>query len=134
MGFGLHDYLQTRHAILRNYPVLGRFRYLLESIRPEIQQYFIERNTDGRPFDRDTRSLIYARAKGLDSHKAFGTERDVNAEGYEFLLHSTAPVAPLEHPHKVRVGGPDCRQPYDISLMNISSMSFGSLSKTRYSR
>lgn len=125
----LHDYLQTRHAILRNYPVLGRMRYLLESIRPEIQQYFIERNTDGRPFDRDTRSLIYARSKGLDSHKAFGTERDVNAEGYEFLLHSTAPVAPPKKPHTVRIGGPDCRHPYDISLMNISSMSFGSLSK-----
>lgn len=125
----LHDLLQTRHSILRNYPLLGRMRYLLESIRPEIQQYFIERNTDGRPFDRDTRSLIYTRSKGLDSHKAFGTERDVNAEGYEFLLHSTAPVAPPERPHTVRLGGPDCRHPYDISLMNISSMSFGSLSK-----
>ena len=126
---GIHDVLQTKHAILRNFPVLGRMRYLLESIRPEIQQYFIERNYDGKPFDRDTRSLVYARAKGADSHKAFGTERDVNALGYEFLLHSTAPEAPAAEPHKVRIGGPDCARPYDIALMNISSMSFGSLSK-----
>ena len=122
------DMTQKRHAILRNYPVLGHMRYLLESIRPEIQQYFIERNFDGKPFDRDTRSIVYARAKGLDSHKAFGTERDTSEIGYEFLLHSTAPVNPPEEPPTVRIGGPDCRRPVDISLMNISSMSFGSLS------
>lgn len=129
LGLGIHDVIQTKHAILRNYPVLGRMRFLLESIRPEIQQYFIERNTDGRPFDRDTRSLIYARAKGSDSHKAFGTERDVNEAGYEYLLHSTAPVAPPAEQHRVRIGGPDCTQPYEISLMNVSSMSFGALSQ-----
>ncbi len=124
----IRDMTQKRHAILRNFPVLGHMRYLLESIRPEIQQYFIERNFDGKPFDRDTRSLVYARSKGLDSHKAFGTERDTSEIGYEFLLHSSAPVnAPAEAP-TVRIGGPDCRQPVDISLMNISSMSFGSLS------
>src|SRR6185312_2992452 len=129
IALGTHDLLQTEHAILRNFPVLGRMRYLLESIRPEIQQYFIERNTDGRPFDRDTRSLIYARAKGADSHKAFGTERDVNEVGYEFLLHSTAPVPVSGEQHRVRIGGPDCTQPYEMSLMNVSSMSFGALSK-----
>src|SRR6185312_13125798 len=129
IALGTHDLLQTEHAILRNFPVLGRMRYLLESIRPEIQQYFIERNPDGRPFDRDTRSLIYSRSKGADSHKAFGTERDINRQGYEFLLHSSAPLAPPSDHHRVRIGGPDCKQPYDIALMNISSMSFGSLSK-----
>ena len=129
LGLGIHDVIQTKHAILRNFPVLGRMRFLFESIRPEIQQYFIERNTDGRPFDRDTRSLIYARAKGADSHKAFGTERDVNEVGYEFLLHSTAPVPVSGEQHRVRIGGPDCTQPYDMSLMNVSSMSFGALSK-----
>ncbi|MEE1621582.1 FMN-binding glutamate synthase family protein [Zafaria sp. J156] len=129
LALGIHDTLQTKHAILRNFPVLGRMRYLLESIRPEIQQYFIERNYDGKPFDRDTRSLVYARAKGADSHKAFGTERDVNELGYEYLLHSTAPVPPPADPPRVVIGGPDCRQPYAISLMNVSSMSFGSLSK-----
>lgn len=126
---GVHDMVQTKHAILRNYPILGRMRFLLESIRPEIQQYFIERNTDGRPFDRDTRSLVYARAKGADSHKAFGTERDVNEAGYEYLLHSTAPVEVPDQQHRVRIGGPDCLQPYDMALMNVSSMSFGALSK-----
>ncbi|RAX49353.1 FMN-binding glutamate synthase family protein [Arthrobacter sp. AQ5-05] len=129
LGLGIHDVIQTKHAILRNFPVLGRMRFLFESIRPEIQQYFIERNTDGRPFDRDTRSLVYARAKGADSHKAFGTERDVNVVGYEFLLHSTAPVPVSGEQHRVRIGGPDCTQPYEMSLMNVSSMSFGALSK-----
>lgn len=129
VALGLFDLFQTKHSILRNYPVLGRMRYLLESIRPEIQQYFIERNTDGRPFDRETRALIYARSKGMDSHTSFGTELDVGAQGYEFLLHSSMPLPPPETPHRIRIGGPECQQPYDISLMNISSMSFGSLSK-----
>src|SRR5690625_4102207 len=84
IALGLFDVFQTKHAILRNYPVLGRMRFLLESIRPEIQQYFIERNTDGRPFDRDTRALIYARAKGVDCHKAFGTYQDVVSLVYVF--------------------------------------------------
>lgn len=123
------DVTQKKHAILRNFPVIGHARYLLESIRPEIQQYFIERNHDGRPFDRDTRSIVYSRSKGADDHKAFGTERDTGSIGYEYLLHSTAPVRPPERIPTVRIGGPDCLQPYDLSLMNISSMSFGSLSK-----
>jgi len=129
LGVGIHDLIQTRHAILRNYPVLGHARFFFEFIRPEIQQYFIERNTDGKPFDRDTRSLIYARAKGADSHKAFGTERDVNQVGHEFLLHSTAPVPPVTSQHKVRVGSSQCTAPFDVSLLNVSSMSFGALSK-----
>lgn len=129
LAVGVWDVVQTRHSILRNFPVLGHMRYLLESIRPEIQQYFIERNTEGKPFSRDVRSLVYARSKGQNSHKAFGTERDVNQMGYEYLIHSTAPVAPPDEHPRVRIGGPDCTQPYDISLMNISSMSFGSLSK-----
>lgn len=126
---GIHDVVQTKHAILRNFPVLGHTRFFFEFIRPEIQQYFIERNTDGKPFDRDTRSLIYARAKGADSHKAFGTEREVNQVGHEYLLHSTAPVAPPAEQHSVLIGSSQCRQPARISLLNISSMSFGSLSK-----
>ncbi|MCS3492835.1 glutamate synthase domain-containing protein 2 [Arthrobacter sp. JUb119] len=125
---GIRDLLQKKHAILRNFPIVGHARYLFEFIRPEIQQYFIERNTDGRPFNRDTRSLIYARAKGADSHKAFGTELNVNEVGHEYLLHSAAPVAPVASQHRVRVGSSQCSQPYEISLMNISSMSFGSLS------
>ncbi|MDV2981497.1 FMN-binding glutamate synthase family protein [Glutamicibacter sp. HZAU] len=125
---GIRDLSQKKHAILRNFPIVGHARYLFEFIRPEIQQYFIERNTDGRPFSRDTRSLIYARAKGADSHKAFGTELNVNEVGHEYLLHSAAPVAPATSQHRVRVGSSQCSKPYEISLMNISSMSFGSLS------
>lgn len=126
---GVWDVVQTRHSVLRNFPVLGHMRYVLESIRPEIQQYFIERNVDGKPFNRDVRSLVYARSKGENGHKAFGTERDVSQIGYEYLIHSTAPVAPPKQHPRVRLGGSHCTQPYDISLMSISSMSFGSLSK-----
>ena len=108
---GLWDTVQRRHSVLRNYPVIGHMRYLLEKIRPEIQQYFIERNFDGRPYDRDTRSVIYERAKGIHGEKAYGTELDVNEPGYEYLVHSTAPLSPPDAPHRVRVGGPDCTQP-----------------------
>src|SRR5699024_978018 len=87
-----YDLLQRKHSGLRNYPVLGHMRYLLEGIRPELQQYFIERNWDGRPYDRDTRSIIYQRAKGIQGEQAFGTERDVNRTGYEYLVHTVAPV------------------------------------------
>ncbi|ABD12271.1 glutamate synthase family protein [Frankia casuarinae] len=130
LALAVHDVTQRRHAILRNYPVFGHLRFMLESIRPEIQQYFIERNYDGRPFDRDIRTSIYERAKGIHSDQAFGTERDVNAVGYEYLLHSTVPlaVAPGTPPPRVRIGGPDCTQPYDMALLNISAMSFGALS------
>jgi glutamate synthase domain-containing protein 2 len=127
-AIGVYDLLQRKHSVLRNYPVLGHMRFLLEAIRPEIQQYFIERNFDGRPFDRDVRSLIYERAKGDAAEQSYGTERDIDYAGYEYLLHSIAPVEPAPEPFRVRIGGPDCKQPYDIALLNISSMSFGSLS------
>lgn len=127
-GLAVRDLLQKKHSLLRNYPVAGHARYMLEDIRPQIQQYFIERNWDGRPFDRDTRSLIYARAKGQDDDDAFGTELDVTRVGAEYLVHSMAPVAMPENPPRVHIGGDECTQPYDMSLMNISAMSFGSLS------
>jgi glutamate synthase domain-containing protein 2 len=125
---GVWDLLQSKHSVLRNYPVIGHLRYLLESIRPELQQYFVERNIEGRPFDRYDRSLIYQRAKGVRSETSFGTELDVNEVGYEFLQHSTAPRDTPQEPHRVHVGGPDCTQPYDMSLLNVSAMSFGALS------
>jgi glutamate synthase domain-containing protein 2 len=128
VGVGIRDLVQKKHSILRNYPVLGHLRFLLEGIRPELQQYFIERNYDGRPYDRDTRTSIYARAKGENEEQPFGTERDVNELGYEYLVHSTRPVDPLPKPPRVRIGGPDCTQPYDMALLNVSAMSFGALS------
>ncbi|GAA1807941.1 FMN-binding glutamate synthase family protein [Nocardioides hankookensis] len=128
LALGCYDLLQKRHSVLRNYPVLGHLRFLLEGIRPELQQYFIERNFDGRPYDRDTRSAIYQRAKGVKEEQPYGTERDLESVGYEYLVHSTAPVPPMDHTPRVRIGGPDCTRPYDMALLNVSAMSFGSLS------
>ena len=123
-----YDLLQKRHSILRNYPVIGHLRYLLEDLRPELQQYFIERDWDGRPYDRDIRSLIYERAKGTNEEQPFGTELDVNAIGYEYFVHSVAPATAPDTPPRVLVGGADCTQPYAMSLLNVSAMSFGALS------
>ncbi|MGV9673646.1 FMN-binding glutamate synthase family protein [Nocardia sp. NPDC003482] len=128
LGVGVYDLVQTRHSVLRNYPILGHMRFLLESIRPELQQYFIERNFDGRPFDRDVRTMVYERAKGIHGELSFGTERDIESVGYESLVHSTAPVDEPSEPPRVLIGGPDCKRPYSMSLLNISSMSFGALS------
>ncbi|WP_399096074.1 FMN-binding glutamate synthase family protein [Streptomyces sp. BBFR2] len=125
---GVGDVVQRKHSVLRNYPVLGHLRYLMEYIRPEMQQYFIERNFDGRPFDRDVRSIVYQRAKGTEAEEAFGTERDVYLAGYEFLVPSMAPVPVPEEKPVVRIGGPDCTRPYDMALLNVSAMSFGLLS------
>ncbi|MFI8086616.1 FMN-binding glutamate synthase family protein [Kitasatospora sp. NPDC086009] len=125
---GVWDLVQRRHSVLRNYPVLGHLRFLMESIRPELQQYFVERNFDGRPFDRDTRSIVYERAKGTDAEEPFGTELDLYAAGREFLVPSMAPCPVPKDAPRVRIGGPDCTQPYDMALLNVSAMSFGSLS------
>jgi glutamate synthase domain-containing protein 2 len=126
---GVADMMQTRQAIRRNFPVLGRARYLLEKIRPEINQYFVESNSDGRPFSRNDRSVIYQRAKGDTDTIPFGTQRDVYAVGYEWINHSLAPVHVDAASSRVLVGGPDCTQPYSASLLNVSAMSYGSLSR-----
>lgn len=123
-----YDLSQRKHSVLRNYPVIGHMRYLLEGIRPELQQYFIERNWDGRPYDRDIRSIIYERAKGTHGEQAFGTERDVNADGHEWLVHSSAPANQPDDTPRVTIGGPDCTKPYSMALLNVSAMSFGALS------
>jgi len=123
-----YDLVQRRHAVLRNYPLLGHVRYLLESVRPEMQQYFIERDYDGRPFDRDTRTVVYEQAKGIHEETSFGTELDVMLPGYEFVEQATVPREPEDEQPRVRIGGPDCTQPYDMAMLNVSAMSFGSLS------
>ncbi|AYF77706.1 FMN-binding glutamate synthase family protein [Nocardia yunnanensis] len=128
LAVGVYDLIQRKHAVLRNYPILGHLRYLLESLRPELQQYFIERNFDGRPFDRDVRTMIYERAKGIHGELSFGTERQIDDVGYEYLVHSTVPVPEPEDPPRILIGGPDCTRPYSMSLLNVSSMSFGALS------
>jgi len=127
-ALGTWDLVQTRHSILRAFPILGHARFLAELIRPEIYQYFVESNTDGAPFDRETRDAVYRRAKGTKGDEPFGTERDVNAVGHEFLRHSLRARHATDLKPTVRLGGPDCTQPYDIALLNVSAMSFGALS------
>ncbi len=125
---GVHDLLQTHHAILRNYPILGHMRFLLEFIRPEIRQYFIESESEAAPFSRAQRSLVYARAKGQSDKRPFGTQLNVDEAGYEWLTHSMAPTTIDSADFRVHVGNTACSQPYDISLFNVSAMSFGALS------
>jgi len=129
MVIGFYDINQKKHTILRNFPVIGHMRYLLEMISPEIHQYFIESSTDGKPIDRNQRSYIYSRAKlELDTHP-FGTQLDVNADNYKWMRHSIYPAQRLSGPPRIRVGGPQCKQPYSSSILNISAMSYGALSK-----
>ncbi|MCL4162604.1 UNVERIFIED_CONTAM: hypothetical protein GTU68_047837, partial [Idotea baltica] len=120
---------QTKHSIRRLYPVLGHFRYLLESVRPEIQQYFVESNTDGVPISREFRSLIYQRAKGDRDTRPFGTIFDVNRAGYEWVNHSMQPKHLTDFDPRIKFGGKGCSKPYMASPLNISAMSFGALSK-----
>lgn len=126
---GIFDITQTRHSIRRNFPVIGHMRYLLEMIRPEINQYFIESNTDGTPFSREERSVVYQRSKKVTDTVPFGTQRNLYEEGYEYVPHSIAPVHVDPKELRVTVGGRDCRKPYSASIFNISAMSYGSLSQ-----
>ncbi|MFK7804739.1 MAG: FMN-binding glutamate synthase family protein [Anaerolineae bacterium] len=128
-ALGLYDYFQKSHAILRNFPLVGRFRYFFETIRPEIYQYFVESDTDGVPFDREQRSLVYQRAKNVRDTVPFGTKEDLYQVGYEWVNHSLAPQHLEAADMRVTIGGPDCKQPYSASILNISAMSYGSLSK-----
>ncbi|MBP6217894.1 MAG: FMN-binding glutamate synthase family protein [Oligoflexales bacterium] len=129
IGIGLCDILQKKQTIRRNFPIIGHGRYLMEMIRPEINQYFVESNSDGRPFSRDKRSLIYQRAKGQLDTQPFGTQADVYAVGYEWVNHSLAPVSPDLSTSRIKVGGKSCKKPYLASIFNISAMSYGALSK-----
>jgi len=128
---GVYDILQKKHTIKNNFPVLGRMRYFLESIRPEIQQYFVENEKDGTPINRMFRSLIYSRAKNQNDTTPFGTKSDVYRSGYECIAHSMYPKHhdEVEQNPRVLFGGKDCKKPYSASVLNISAMSFGSLSK-----
>jgi glutamate synthase domain-containing protein 2 len=125
---GTHDLLQKKHAILRNYPLSAHIRFILEEIRPEIRQYFLESEKDGTPFSRDKRAIVYQRAKQALDKRPFGTQNDVYSSGYEWLDHSMAPRPVVKEPFRIAVGGPDCGKPYSASIFNISAMSFGALS------
>lgn len=127
---GIIDLNQKKHAIRRNFPVIGRLRYFLESIRPEIMQYFVENDRDGRPLDRVMRSMVYQRAKNVTDTVPFGTQMDIYEPGYEWMNHSMyAGRVKVDEDPRIMIGGEHCTQPYSASLLNISAMSFGSLSK-----
>src|SRR3546814_308291 len=127
-ALGIVDLTQTRHAIRRNYPVIGNLRFVLEFIRPEIRQYFFEDDTQQLPFSRADRSLVYQRAKRQIDKRPFGTQGDVYRTDYEWINHSMDPVHPGDSDFRITVGGPDCTQPCSLSILNISAMSFGALS------
>ena len=124
---GMYDLRQVRHSVLRNYPVIGHLRFLLEYIRPELRQYFIEGDTEAAPFSRAQRSLVYQRAKGEPDNRPFGTQLDVSADGYEWINHSMQPTHLASHDFRIVIGA-DRAQPYEASVFNISAMSFGALS------
>lgn len=128
---GFVDIFQSKHTLMRNFPIVGRLRYVMEALRPKIYQYFVESDIDGRPFNRVHRSVVYQRAKNTRDTSPFGTQLDVYDEGYEWVNHSIGALDhhDLDQHPKVRIGGADCKQPYECSLLNISAMSFGSLSK-----
>ena len=137
VALGVYDLRQDSHAILRNYPVIGNLRFVLEYIRPEIRQYFIESDTDAAPFSRAQRSLVYQRAKGDSDYRPLGSQLDVKEGGYEWINHSMTPKQLESHDFRVTIGAPvpgrdprpgECTQPYLASILNISAMSFGALS------
>jgi glutamate synthase domain-containing protein 2 len=127
LAVGARDVMQTRHSVLRNYPVIGHLRFLLEFIRPEMRQYFIEGDNEAAPFSRQQRSLVYQRAKNDSDKRPFGTQMDVGALGYEWINHSLVPTELPTHDFRVMIGATRA-QPYSASVFNISAMSFGALS------
>lgn len=126
-ALGTHDVLQRRHTVSRNYPILANIRYLLESIGPEIRQYFIESDTEERPFSREQRTIIYQRAKGTLDKRPFGSLQNMYDEGYEWMNHSLTPTRIADADFRILIG-PQCEKPYSASVFNISAMSFGALS------
>lgn len=126
---GVFDMLQSKQTVRRNFPLIGHGRYLLEMLRPEINQYFVESNIDGRPFNRNKRSIIYQRAKNDVDTLPFGTQLNVYEEGYEWINHSIVPKSQHGEAPRILIGGKDCKHPYAASVFNISAMSYGSLSK-----
>ena len=128
---GLYDMYQSKKTIRKNFPLLGRMRYLLESLGPEMRQYFVETDLDGKPFNRLQRSIVYQRSKKESDSMPFGTQLDVYQDGYEWINHSirAIPFSKVNENPKVHIGSSQCEKPYDASMFNISAMSFGSLSK-----
>lgn len=130
---GLVDFFQVRQGVRRNFPLIGNLRYFFEFIRPELQQYFVEDNLSGRPVSRENRSIVYQRAKGDNQTVPFGTQRDAYASDFEWVDHSLNSTHVDPKTLRVTIGGPQCTQPYSSSVLNISAMSYGALSKAAIS-
>ena len=137
VAVGIYDVVQTKRSVLRSYPIIGHLRFMLEFIRPEMRQYFLESDVEAMPFSRSQRSLVYQRAKGDSDKRPFGTQLDVHAQGYEWMNHTVSPSTLASHDFRLWIGGEPgsalagasgCTQPYHASIFNISAMSFGSLS------
>lgn len=125
---GFIDILQNHHSILRNYPLIGHLRFLLEYIRPEIRQYFLENDEEKIPFSRNQRAMVYSRSKKANDKRGFGSTKLMYGQDGEWLGHSNSPLHPDPHSFRIQVGGKCCLQPYSLSIFNISAMSFGALS------
>lgn len=125
---GFMDANHPRSAILRNFPIIGHLRFLMEELRPEMQQYFVEQDTEGRPYNRQERSVVYQRSKNVSDTIAFGSLIDMYEVGYEWVNHSLKPVHVDPNNLKVKIGGPNCTTPYESSIFYISGMSYGALS------
>lgn len=130
IAIGYVDFFQKKHTLMRNFPIFGRLRWVMEALRPKMYQYFIESDTDGMPINRIDRSTVYQRAKRETDTMPFGTQNDVYKEGYEWMMHSIKPKEfdSINQNPRILIGNKDCTQPYSASIMNISAMSFGSLS------
>ncbi|HET7586982.1 MAG TPA: FMN-binding glutamate synthase family protein [Gammaproteobacteria bacterium] len=126
---GIYDLLQREHNVVRSYPILAHIRFMAEAVRPQIRQYFVESDTDGKPFDHNERKIIHQRARGIADAKPFGTQLDVYGDEYEWINHSIAARTDpdADAMPRVDIGGPQCERPYSASIFNISAMSFGAL-------
>ncbi len=130
-ALALHDSLQQEHSLRRNFPLVSRARWIAEYLRPFVRQYFIESDTSGAPLSRMFRTIVYQRAKRVDDTNPFGTQIDVYRDGYEWLSHSldAVNVEDCDTQPRISIGSDACTQKYSASLLNISAMSFGSLSE-----
>lgn len=127
---GFYDMYQIKHSLWRNYPLMARWRWIMEALRGPMHQYFVEPETGGEPTNRMFRSLVYQRAKKQLDTLPLGTKIDVYRVGYEWMDHSLSALneTSIERDLRVKIGGKDCQKPYLSSILNISAMSFGALS------
>ena len=123
---GISDYSQKKRAVLGNFPLMGRFRFIFEAIRPELRQYFWEADSDELPYSRNQRTMVYQRSKQILAARPFGSDENQYLEDFNWLNHSINPSKIDDDDFRIRVG--EGKNAYDISVLNISGTSFGSIS------